>query len=387
MNLFEFELLKIKRNHYFNAFFLILLILIFLLGRSFQTENLSDYSVSIGFIDEDESEESKAYLEKLAKKDIVDLVRLSSVKEGEQKLSGSQIEAMLIIPNGFFETILKQKIEYRYLEYSVIAPALVDLLADDLMLFVSKAKLIDATKRYLSETSVDQSLGYYHDFLKNNTFFLETKLEAFENAKGLNMEYHAKKISHGRNVLGYAMAIFIFTLVFSLCVSEFKNRHLNNRKLSIEGFYRRSFFVQRGFDYLKISILWVILLFMVAGKIGLKFQNTLFLLLFSLICLILYYEMISFLYRLFDKSHIGNLIAIGFVMLSSIFGGAYFPTDLFPEIYDVILGWNPFYQLNEMYYACISGSFATYRFGYLFAYLASVGFLLICNYRRDKRFV
>lgn len=385
MNLFEFELLKMKRNHFFNFFFLLLLILILLLGRSFQKGAMSDYSVSLGYIDNDASEESSQYLKKLEQKDIIDLVELSSVQEGEQKLSSSQIEAMLVIPDGYFEMILKEKIEYKYLRYSVIAPALIDLLADDLMLSISKAKLIDATKRYLSDEAQEKSLAYYGDFLENNSFFLETKLEATDNAKGLKVEYHAKKISHGRNVLGYAMAIFIFTLVFSLAVSEFKNRYLNYRKLSIDGFYQRAFLVQRVFDYLKISVLWVFLLFMVAGNIGLKFENAMLLLVFSLICLILYYEMISFLYRIFDKSHVGNLIAIGFVMLSSIFGGAYFPTDLFPKVYDVILGWIPFYQLNEMYYACISENFAARRFGYLFVYLVLALFLVIGNYRRDKR--
>ena len=220
MSLFEFELLKIGRNHYFNIFFVLLSAAILLLGMSFQKDGISDYSVSIGYLDYDKSEASSEYLMKLSKKDIIDLVELSSEEEGRHRLSRSMIEGMIVIPKNFFEEILKSKIEYHYLEYGVIAPAITDLLADDLMLSVSKAKLVDATKRYLSDEKVDQALYYYNDFLQNNSFFLDTELNAVENAGGLRAQYDAKKISHGRNVLGYAMVLFIFTLVFSTACVE-----------------------------------------------------------------------------------------------------------------------------------------------------------------------
>lgn len=383
MNLFEFELLKLRRDRYFNAFFFIFAILILIIGMSFSSEKISNYSVGIGYIDRDGSESSKTYIEDLKKKDILDLVELKDEKEGMDKLSHSIIEGMLIIPKGHFENILESKLDYRYLEYSVTAPALIDLLAEDLMLPVSRAKLLNATKIYLSEDWRERALHHYEYFIRENSFYLNSNLNSISNANGLKSDYEAKKIEYGRNIYGYTMAIYIFTLVLSLCLSEFKYLHVDRRKKTVHGLYLRSFVWQRVFDYFKLSVLWILLCAVVDNHVGFKWENLLLHILFGLISLILYYECICFIYKLFRKSHVGNLIAIGFIMLSSIFGGAYFPTDLFPELYHVLLSWIPFYQFNALYYAGVSGQMGSMTGAFIMIYCIFIFVFLFANYRRN----
>lgn len=384
MNLFEFELLKLRRNHYFNAFFLLSAILIFAVAMSFSSENLANYSVGIGYIDRDNSQDSAAYIEALKKKEILDLVEVKDEKEGMDKLSHSIMEGMLIIPKGYFANILDYKLEYRYLEYNVIAPALVDLLAEDLMLPVSRSKLLNATKIYLSEDWQDSALHHYEDLLHKNSFYLDSTLQSISNSNGLKSDYEAKKIEHGRNIYGYALVICIFTLVFSLCLSGLKHSHIEERKKTIHGLYFRSFVWQRVFDYVKLSVLWICLCMVVDYHVGFKWENLSLHIVFGLLILFLYYEAICVIYRLFHKSHIGNLIAIGFIMLSSIFGGAYFPTDLFPKFYHFLLSWIPFYQFNTLYYAGISGKMDSMTGIYIIIYCILLFAFLFVNYRRNE---
>lgn len=384
MNLFEFELLKLRRNHYFNIFFSLLAVLIFIAGMSFSSENISNYSVGIGYIDRENSENSRAYLEELQKKEILNLVELKDEKEGESKLSHSVIEGMLIIPKGHFDDILHSKLEYRYLEYSVIAPALIDLLAEDLMLPVSRAKLLNAAKIYLSEEWQERALHHYEDLLQNNSFYLDSTLQSISNSNGLKSDYEAKKIEYGRNLYGYGLAIAIFTLVLSLCLSQFKHSHIDERKKTVHGLYFKSFVWQRAFDYVKLSVLWILLCIVIDHHVGFKKESLFLHIAFGLITLFLYYEFICVVYKLFQKSHIGNLIAIGFIMLSSIFGGAYFPTDLFPQFYHFLLSWIPFYQFNELYYAGISGKMGDMTGIFIIIYCILLCVFLSVNYRKSE---
>lgn len=383
MNLFEFELLKLKRNHYFNIFFFVLIAFIFIVEMSFRSEKISNYSISIGYIDLEQNSDSLKYLENLKKKDIIELVELKSKEEGMKKLSDSFVEAILVIPEGYFSDILNSKIEYTYLEYSMIAPSLIDLLADDLMLPISRAKLVNATKIYVLEDWKDRALYYYDDFIQKNSFYLNSDLKSISNAGGLNKDYQEKKIEMGRNVYGYGISIYIFTSVFALCLSDIRNDLINYRKKSIHKFYFKSFVWQRAFDYMKLLILWVVLCMVIGYHVGFKMEYVLTQMLFGFVIILLYYELISLIYRFFDKSHIGNLIAIGFVMLSSIFGGAYFPTDLFPKAYDFVLGWIPFYQFNKLYYAGVLGKVELSSLFYICVYSVLTTVFVFVNYKRN----
>lgn len=353
MNILKFEFKNFISDKISMFLFIVFLFSPIAIHLSMNNAELLDYKIAVAVIDLDKSIESNKYIESLKQNEILDIIQLENNDKIDDLLKKSLIESSITIPKNYFKDVLNSKIQVNYLNYSTIAPSLLDIFAKDLMPFMAKQRLVNVTKKYISESFEIKALEKFEKANSDYDFNLYSKMLKIGKYEGLKVEYQAKIVELGKLLLGFFTSIIsiIFSLSYAINL-EVKNTY---RILTIKDFYRKKYIIQRFFNYFKLVVLSTVSTISIVCNVGFKVNFAIPLILYTVLIPILFFEIFCFVYNLNISVHMSNLLNIGIILLSSIFGGAYFSIDLLPKAYHKILSFIPFYQLNSIYYSIING--------------------------------
>ncbi len=186
-----------------------------------------DYSaideIPIAVIDQDQSGQSEILIQKLLKLDTLDVQRLS-IKDANQLLNDSRIEAVFTILEGYEDMILSgevdDSIEIKFLESNLVAGALGDIVAreviKDLVVFSAGNK---AERLLKSEQAKVIAMEKANAFMEDNQFELRMNQtlrlpSADTTSESPQHTQNAQTSMGNRIVLGMTLASTAFFMIF-----------------------------------------------------------------------------------------------------------------------------------------------------------------------------
>ncbi len=304
-------------------------------------------------VDQDNTTASKAYVKDISKQPLL-AVRSLPEKQAFQQLQDSRTEAVLTIPKGYFEDFGKHQLKLTYRSYSSLAPALVDLLAQNLMPTIGKEKLNKATHRYLGPEWVPIALSDYSDYLREHPTTFKSYTQTTQSLKGLKSQQDLSLIQTANLSLGYGLILIIFLVVRSAVQHHVFPVPLRARIATVPGLLPKMALAARLTQASLYTPLWFLLVLSITLHLTLGLPLALYLGIFGWLILWVYHELLLWIYARGQGTYQTQLIAIGAIMGPAIMGGAFFSIDLLPKTMLPLVSWSPFYQLNLVYVTVVS---------------------------------
>lgn len=335
--------------------YLLLVLVIGLLAYSVFETSLFDYQIPLAVIDEDQSETSFAYLDALNHND---LFRVTSINQEEalKSIRLGTLDALLIIPKGYFDDMKNQTLRLIHSANNPTAPAFIDLLAADLMPLVAKERLVLATQRYAKNESPEDALKRYMALETTEDFHLETLVTTSHTQRLIGDDATLKTMSSGRVLWGYGLLIVLLVVTLPFAMSQWYDQaHLTRLKTIPYGllYYTLSKRVYHGLLMALFSgfITWLLSIQMPISPMAKG------LLALSFWCVGTgYFEICSWLYRFARGNHNMHLFAISCLMIPAWLGGALFPIDILSNDIHMLSSLSPFYHHMRVYDFLATGS-------------------------------
>lgn len=328
-------------------------------------------------VDQDQSHESKAYTQAVTQQPLLAVTTLPE-RQALDQLEASRTEAVLTIPKGYFEEFGKHRLKLTYRSYSSLAPALVDLLAQNLMPTIGKEKLTSATQRYLGQEWVPIALTDYSNYLEEHPTTFKAYTQTTQSLQGLKSQQDLSLIQTANLSLGYGLTLIIFLVLRGVVQNHVLSSALRDRISIAPSLYLKMAFTARLTQASLYLPLWVLLVVSITIHLTLALPLALYLGLFGCLILWVYHELLLWLYARGQGTYQTQLIAIGAIMGPAIMGGAFFPIDLLPKTMLPLVSWSPFYQLNHVYASLVSkGTLPLETLTYLL--LMTIGCLIAVN--------
>ncbi|MCK8059391.1 MULTISPECIES: ABC transporter permease [unclassified Fusibacter] len=384
MSPFKLQVTQLLRAKGFLVVYVLSLLLLFISLRGWLPFSTVQMELSIAVIDNDESQDSRTFIDLLEENTLVRPI-LTSEADAVKLLKREVIEAYLVIPKDYFKPFGRQQLSLNYLTYNAVAPVLVDVIAQDLMPFIAKSRLIRATTTYLDDSWTETALEYYTLYEEDSSFSLTTQLVLVDTWLGIKGDINQKKINYARSLIGYGLTLIILLLVLTLSGSGLTDYGLQPRTGTIFGLNRSLFISRRVVHYTLVLLPWFFILNSIAGQIGLTLNAALAILVMGVLVIVLYYELLSLFQLKFQRHIYAQLITISLVLIPALLGGAFFSIDLLSGPILELVGWLPFYHITQVFYECLtSGGLSAQHRLLIGCYVLVIGLIMSYNYKKTS---
>lgn len=330
-------------------------------GFQLQQQSKPAMTFTIAAVDQDLTDASKDFLDRLHQHDLITLHRLP-LPEAQKLFKRGQAIALLEVPPGCFQDLTKNKLNLTYRAYDGAAPALADIIAQALMPAIGEARLNSATTRYLSEAWLPSAKGHYANYLADHPTTFTANIRAISALKGLTGDVQQQLILTANQSLGYGILLILLLITRQQGYAAAQNSNVTTRLKTIPGQYAAVRMSQCFFDALIAAIPWTFLVWVASFFIQLKPALTVMLWFFGLLLFVLYRWFVTAVYRCFfgardaramENNYLVELVVLSIIIGPGMMGGAIFPVDWLPDDIRNFMGWNPFFAINTLYYALV----------------------------------
>lgn len=347
--------LELKLSVYLKSKKLILFVLIspilfaFFVGMLF-----TDYSgitkLSIGVIDLDESEISNTIFNNLKQSELLNTKKIKP-QDLNKSLKNNSCEAVFTLKPGFEENIksgdFKNSIEITYLDKNLIAPAISDIFAKELLPFVARYSSYNKVDSIVKNENIAlKALEFSTELLNSNSFSMKIDYNLKSTNDSSSFKYDTNEILKYRFVFGFSiMFLTMFIMFYGGNIIDDFNSNTALRLKSI------------GFN---VYIGEIVVLFFLA-EIIMLIQVLFFIVYLDL------FNLFKLIYLiLLESIYIGGFSALTVVLASSfkskasyqnicapltlgmgLIGGAFWSIELLPDAMKVISLFSPIYWLLE----------------------------------------
>ncbi len=354
-------------------------------GFSLNATELSALAVNIAIVDQANNTVSQQYSDDLQKYQILK-IQLTDDATATDLLEREIIDLKIVIPPNYDPNDNDNKLACYYLNNNVIAPAVLDLLAVDLVPHVVEQRLVDVAQRYQvgdQATAKERFASYYKTL--NANFDIEVLTPQLKSK--LLGERALIVIENAKKTLSFAMFIILLIIVLPLSL-RLKNSSEIKRRMALNEYGLIAYaFDERRFSYPYIQVLWIV----ATVSVGIA-QQLAFTLIFSLIVcgimiLFFYYELLRLLMRGERQNYLASLLALVAIILPAIIGGVFFASDLLPPAISAVAKYLPFNVLENFFYNGLEKGYpAMPDIIMMFAYSFLDGLLVLANLFLEHRF-
>lgn len=351
---FSFEIKRLTKNRVLLILYLLFLLAAILVSYTYDLSAQKDYKSIIIVIDEDDSEKSRMLISHLNKGTAIKTVEYSG---DEDAIISGKASAILKIPKGFFEELPNSKITYICADGDMLAPALIDIIAQGFVADVVEKNLINKVEKTIGEDQAEVSLEEYDDLRKETMFDLRVNEDTIEEQKGLLGSVKREMLDGAAGLLLYLAAFAGLFVVVPLNISAVKEeRVLTKLRLSAAG-AKRYFLSKRLVDYIIVLLPSFISAVIVFSKIGMAYYGILYYLFALAIVLIFVYELTNFINYSITEAGFAFFSVLFVVIFLTIIGGAFFAFDMFPKWIMRLSSLSPFGVLGAAFYGGVNSSF------------------------------
>lgn len=338
-----------------------------------------DYRSLIAVVDEDGSEKSKAFIDKMNQGSALKADLVEGGDERRLILDGGY-GAVLRIPEGFFGKLPYAKLEYSYAENDQISPALIDL--------ITQGFIADAVERVLEKRLdiefgaevVNKSLDEYEDLKKETMFDLEVIESVEEGAHGLSRKLDRYEIANSSSLLLYIAGLSVLFAAIALNVSKLNDKAVLGVLLVRNNGLFKYFWLKKFLDYILISLPLLVSTLIVFSRLEFRLPALLYFIITGLIVNILIYEILEFISYALEADYALYLMVFVGIGLA-IVGGAFFSLDLLPHALIELSQKTPLGFLKSAFFGAYVMEF-NYTMIWFFLLLSLV--LISLNYRLLK---
>ncbi len=342
-NIIKVNLKLFLKNKKLIAFSMLMPFLLMILF-SIIFDEVKDTKIPISIIDHDQSEMSKNFVDALKKNTSI---RVNN-EDPYTNLKNNHIEGILIITEGFEEKIKAtnyiEVLELVYLDKSVIAPAISDIIASEIMIPLMIHKANNKSKTYENSKDV---LEIADKLVKENHF----KMDIESTVKYPNKDVVEKNISDIlKNSVMYGYSIMILSFIIMFISSYIINNSIRNHLLITYSFF--NIFIS---DLLSILIAGFLLFLLIL--IYLKAS------IIAIIAILLHSIFISTLVLLiaYQTSKIRyQSITTPLLFILGVLGGAFWSIELLNENIRYICMISPIYWTLGIINNMIESSYLSY---------------------------
>lgn len=306
-------------------------------------------SIPIGLIDEDQSFLSQQVFQALQENPSLNVYDVS-FQQASKDLEYNRIEAIVTLKSGFEKGIenndYKEIVRLTYLDKSVIAPALTDILVSDMLTYVTLYKSanlgITYENRYDLENLYNKIVEEGQRLVEDEHFEMSVITQVVTPEEAIVIDTNISKLLKYNTTIGYSLMILAFILMISQS-HLLENRPIKSRLLQ-SGYKRSQVFLG---DLISIIIIGSIITFVqvITLWIGLKltFVSTLIMTLALLAFVILLSLLIMLLTTFIKRKVVYQSMITPLLFVFGLIGGAFWSTELLAESFKKVAMISPIY--------------------------------------------
>ncbi len=332
-------------------------------GTLLNRDQLSALAVDIAIVDYADNAVSRHYIESLNSYQILTLYKTDQ-DDANDLLRREVVDAIMIIPKSYNPNQRGTRIGYYHLQTNVIAPAIIDLLAVNLMPEIAKYRLVKAAERY-GVGDRKSALSHFDKYQKTVREQLDVAVLPIGNRNSSYREQALIVVNNARKHLLFSIFIIALCMALPLSTSLTTNA-ATLRRIAISprgiGAYALS---ERIISYPYLLLPWLI----VCASLVNTVKNTDSLLLFAgSIVIIGYFEAFKLLFNQLKSKSTASLAALLVLVVPALLGGVFFDSDLLPKNIHELSRMLPFNLLESIFYVELSTSVNTYHYNTVFAH-------------------